>query len=279
MQRRVFVATAWICFCANLIAQPGDSPTQPHTELMVKAWSVADGLPHTSVTALAQTRDGYLWIGTLAGLVRFDGVQFKTFTPQNCPELPRSRIGRLFEGADGTLFISTERGGGLVAFRGGKFERLLGAGNEQDEIVATLKEASGNSLFAARSGALWRWADGRLTAISTNRAFYPVSPGYVCEDDQGRVWMLSGVGESRRLIRFAGDQIQPVALSGDLAGSRIQAVVKDVGGQVWLGTSRGLAVLRGDQFEPVELPELGAAPNITDLVASQDGGLLAGREL
>jgi ligand-binding sensor domain-containing protein/signal transduction histidine kinase len=240
---------------------------------MVKAWSVAEGLPHTSVTALAQTRDGYLWIGTLAGLVRFDGVQFKVYTPQNCPELPRSRIGRLFEGADGTLFITTERGGGLVALRGGTFERLLGAGNEQDEIVAALQEASGGSLFAARSGALWRWAGGRLTVLSTNRAFYPVSPGHVCGDGQGRVWMVSGVDESRRLVRFEGGEVQPVALPADLAGGRIQAVSGDVGGLIWLGTSRGLAVLRGDRFERVELPELGSNPNITDLVASHDGGL------
>ncbi len=246
---------------------------QSQTELMVKAWSVADGLPHTSVTALAQTRDGYLWIGTLAGLVRFDGMQFKVFTPQNCPELPRSRIGRLFEGADGTLFITTERGGGLVALRGGRFERLLGAGNEQDEIVAGLNEASGDSLFVASSGALWRWADGRFSAISTNRDFYPVSPGHVCEDDQGRVWMVSGVDESSRLLRFEGGQVQPVALPGDLAGSRIQAVAKDSGDQIWVGTSRGLAVLRGERFERVELPELGSNFNITDLVASGNGGL------
>jgi len=205
--------------------------------------------------------------------VRFDGVRFKVFTPQNAPEFPRSRIGRLFEGADGTLFITTERGGGLVALRGGKFERLLGAGNEQDEIVATLKEASGDSLFAARSGALWRWAGGRLAALSTNRAFYPVSPGHVCEDDQGRVWMVSGVGEASRLVRFEGGQVQQVTLPEDLAGSRIQAVVKDAGGQIWLGTSRGLAALRGDRFEPVALPEVGSNFNITDLVASRDGGL------
>ena len=273
VQRRVLIATAWICACANLIGQAEGAPTQPQTELMVKTWSVTEGLPHTSVTALAQTRDGYLWIGTLAGLVRFDGVRFKVFTPQNCPELPRSRIGRLFEGADGTLFITTERGGGLVALRGGKFERLLGSGNEQDEIVAALKEASGDSLFVARSGALWRWADGRFTALSTNRDFYPVSPRHVCEDDQGRVWMMSGVDESSRLVRFEGGQIQPVTLPGDMAGSRIQAIAKDAGGQIWLGTSRGLAALRGDRFEPVELPELEATANITDLVASRDGGL------
>jgi hypothetical protein len=117
------------------LAEP--SPTQS-AEFTIKGWSMADGLPHLSVTALAQTRDGYIWIGTLAGLVRFDGVSFDVFTPQNCPQLPKSRIGGLFEGADGTLFITTERGGGLVALRAGQFEQLLGSGNEQDEIVACL---------------------------------------------------------------------------------------------------------------------------------------------
>lgn len=272
LQRCVLIAAAWLCCCANVGGQPVEPLAQPQTELMVKAWSVAEGLPHTSVTALAQTRDGYLWIGTLAGLVRFDGVRFKVFTPQNCPELPRSRIGRLFEGADGTLFITTERGGGLVALRGGKFEQLLGSGNERDEIVAALNTAS-NSLFVARSGALWEWADGRFGAVSLNRDFYPVSPRHVCEDDQGRVWMVSGVDESRRLARFDGRLVQPFALPEGLAGCRIQAVAKDAGGQIWLGTSRGLAVLRGDQFELLELPELGSNFNITDLVASGDGGL------
>ena len=273
MQRRVFVAMLWLCFCGNLIGQPAVAPPPPQAELMVKAWSMTEGLPHPSVTALAQTRDGYLWIGTLAGLVRFDGVQFKVFTPENCPELPRSRIGRLFEGADGTLFITTERGGGLVALRDGKFEQLLGSGNEKDEIAAILNMASGNSLFVARSGALWQWASGRFSAISTNRDFYPVSPRHVCEDDQGRVWMISGVDEARRLVCFAGGQVQPVTLPGDLAGSRVLAIAKDAGGQIWLGTSRGLAVLRGDRFEPVELPELAANFKLKDLVASSDGGL------
>jgi len=273
MRRRVLIAAAWICTCANLIGQAESAPTQAEAELMVKAWSMAEGLPHPSVTALAQTRDGYLWIGTLAGLVRFDGVQFKVFTPQNCPELPRSRIGRLFEGTDGTLFITTERGGGLVALRGGKFERLLGSGNEQDEIVGGLNEASGNLMFVARSGALWRWTSGRFSAISTNHDFYPVSPRHVCEDDQGRVWMVSAVDQSSRLLQFDAGEVKPVALTGDLAGSRIQALARDVGGRIWLGTSRGLAVLRGDRFEPVELPELGASFNITDLAASHDGGL------
>src|ERR1039457_4028151 len=170
------VGALWICCCIIVRAQPAEISSQSPSKFVIKAWSTSDGLPHLSVTALVQTRDGYIWVGTLAGLARFDGVSFKIFTPQNCPELPKSRIGGLFEGADGTLFIATERGGGLVALRGGKFEQLLGSGNEEDEIVACLRERSGDSLFVAQSGALWRWSGTNLTAISTNRNFYPVLP-------------------------------------------------------------------------------------------------------
>jgi signal transduction histidine kinase/ligand-binding sensor domain-containing protein len=234
---------------------------------------MADGLPHLSVTALAQTRDGFIWIGTLAGLVRFDGVSFDVFTPQNCPQLPKSRIGGLFEGADGTLFITTERGGGLVALRGGKFDQLLGSGNEEDEIIACLNERAGDSLFVARSGALWGWSGSSLTAISTNRDFYPVLPRSVFQDDRERLWMLSQAGGKNRLIRFGSGRLESVALEGAIAGGQVDALAEDLQGQLWLGTSRGLAVLRGDRFDPVELPESGSQTEITDLAACRDGGL------
>jgi ligand-binding sensor domain-containing protein len=100
----------------SIVAVFGFSPLLAHAEtavapanprFMIKGWTMADGLPHLSVTALAQTADGCLWVGTLAGLARFDGIRFKVFTPQNCPELPRSRIGGLFAMSDGTLFVAT----------------------------------------------------------------------------------------------------------------------------------------------------------------------------
>src|ERR1700690_15685 len=161
------IAAMLVFCCIDARAQPEEATSQSLSKFVIKAWSTSDGLPHLSVTALAQTRDGYIWVGTLAGLARFDGVSFKVFTPQNCPELPRSRIGGLFVGADGTLFIATERGGGLVALREGNFEQLLGSGNEEDEIVACLGDRFGYSVFVARSGAMWRWSGTNLTAIST----------------------------------------------------------------------------------------------------------------
>jgi signal transduction histidine kinase/ligand-binding sensor domain-containing protein len=267
------VVAVWIVGSIVAGGQPVEtSPSRP-AEFTIKAWSMADGLPHLSLTALAQTRDGYIWIGTLAGLVRFDGVSFDVFTPQNCPQLPKSRIGGLFEGTDGELFITTERGGGLVVLRGGQFEQLLGSGNEEDEIVAHLQERSGDSLFVARSGALWRWSGVSLTAISTNRDYYPVLTRSVFEDELDRLWMVSQAGDKSRLVRFSSGRIESVALDGALTGAEVHALAKDAQGQIWLGTSRGLAVLRGDRFDPLDLPELGSQADVRDLAACKDGGL------
>jgi signal transduction histidine kinase/ligand-binding sensor domain-containing protein len=273
---RLIMAT-WILGAMGTGGEPAVTPPSRPAEFTVKAWSMADGLPHLSVTALAQTRDGYIWIGTLAGLVRFDGVSFDVFTPQNCPPLPKSRIGGLFEGADGTLFITTERGGGLVALRDGQFEQLLGSGNEEDEIVTCLREKSANLLFVARSGALWRWSGASLTAISTNRDFYPVLPRSVVQDELDRLWMVTQAGDKNRLVKFSSGRLQSVALDGALTGAEVHALAKDARGQIWLGTSRGLAVLRGERFEPLDLPDLGSQADIRDLAACTDGGLWVGR--
>ncbi|HWY29817.1 MAG TPA: two-component regulator propeller domain-containing protein [Candidatus Acidoferrum sp.] len=273
LNRHTLLGAIWIVCSFISRATIAETPPQTPAQFVTKAWSTSDGLPHMSVTALAQTRDGYIWVGTLAGLARFDGVSFKVFTPQNCPQLPKSRIGGLFEGADGTLFIATERGGGLVALCNGKFKQLLGAGNEEDGIVACLREHSGDSVFVAQSGTLWRWSGTNLTTISSNRTFYPILPRSVCQDEQGQIWMVSSAKEAGRLLRFSSGQLKIVPLEGTLTGAQVYALAKDTQGKIWLGTSRGLAVLRGSQFEPVELPELGSQVEIVDLAACRDGGL------
>jgi signal transduction histidine kinase/ligand-binding sensor domain-containing protein len=212
-------------------------------------------------------------VGTLAGLARFDGVNFKVFTPENCPELPKSRIGGLFQGRDGTLFIATERGGGLVALKGGRFKRLLGLRNEEDEIISCLDERSGSSLFVARSGAVWRWSGENLVAVSTNREFAPIVSQHIGQDQQGRVWMISRAGGTGRLLHLTERGLEPVAMPETLAGAQVNALTLDKQGQVWLGTAQGLAMLEGDRLQRVESPELGSDEGITDLAPSSDGGI------
>ena len=85
------------------------------SDYLIDAWTSDSGLPDSSVTSIAQTQDGYLWIGTADGLARFDGVRFETFDPINTPELKSARITKLSVDAWGTLWINTG-GGGLFTF-------------------------------------------------------------------------------------------------------------------------------------------------------------------
>ena len=70
-----------------------------------RIWQTEDGLPDNAVTAIVQTREGYLWFGTYGGLARFDGASFTVFDNNNTPEMHSSRVTSLFEDAAGNLWI------------------------------------------------------------------------------------------------------------------------------------------------------------------------------
>src|SRR5438046_5228648 len=76
-------------------------------EYLTDVWTADDGLPDSSVTDIAQTPDGYLWIGTYNGVVRFDGLRFVTFDPANTPALAHARVRKLAVDDEGTLWINT----------------------------------------------------------------------------------------------------------------------------------------------------------------------------
>jgi len=88
----------------------------------VDKWETDRGLPQNSVIAMTQTRDGYLWLGTLKGLARFDGLDFTVFDENNTPELDSSRIVKLYEDAQGRLWIATDTGG-LAVMKNGQIRK------------------------------------------------------------------------------------------------------------------------------------------------------------
>src|SRR5215831_2722250 len=101
------------------------------TDYLIDVWSADNGLPNSSVTAIAQTPDGYLWIGTHNGLARFDGVRFITFDPVNTPELKQARVRGLFVDPDGTLWINTYDNS-MTSLRNGVFKQEF----QSQEVVS-----------------------------------------------------------------------------------------------------------------------------------------------
>ena len=102
----------------NTMAQ---SPAAPPEDYLVDVWETDSGLPDSTVTSIAQTPDGYLWVGTLHGcLARFDGVRFVNFHPGNTPELPSVEVQGLRVDSEGTLWVGFVEGS-LFSYRDRQF--------------------------------------------------------------------------------------------------------------------------------------------------------------
>jgi len=99
------------------------NPAKAITQFIHSVWQARDGLPQNTITAIAQTPDGYLWLGTREGLARFDGVRFTVYTNENTPALAQSQILSLLVDREGRLWIGTW-GGGLTKLQNGAFTRF-----------------------------------------------------------------------------------------------------------------------------------------------------------
>ena len=108
-----FLATVFLFLCPQSLA----------AQYRIESWTTDNGLPQNSVRSIIQTRDGYLWLTTFDGLVRFDGVRFTVFDKSNTKGLSTNRFTALYEDKDGTLWIGTGDGG-LTFYRNGEFKTL-----------------------------------------------------------------------------------------------------------------------------------------------------------
>src|SRR5690242_7711856 len=97
-------------------------PCQAITQYGHAIWTTRNGLPQNSVRSITQTADGFLWLATMAGLVRFDGAQFTVYNRANSPTLPDEHITAMTAGPENTLWLGTSTG--VVHYSGGRFEAL-----------------------------------------------------------------------------------------------------------------------------------------------------------
>jgi ligand-binding sensor domain-containing protein/signal transduction histidine kinase len=131
----------------------------------VEAWGTHEGLTANEVVAIVQTHDGYLWLGTLNGLVRFDGLQFKVFDEHNTPGLPSGRIVFLFEDSKTNLWIGTETAGALLLHDNHFTDLAFGKGRRDGRLRAACEDSTGAVWLRAYDGELARYEDGKLDAL------------------------------------------------------------------------------------------------------------------
>ncbi len=163
--------------------------------LGIESWTSDEGLPQNSIQAILQDKDGYIWVGTQGGLVRFDGVTFTTFSSANTPEFIHDDIQDLAQTADGALWIATY-GGGLVKYDHHEFSRLDVPGliDGRTAVRALDVGIHGELLIGTFDQGLFIWDGQNLTKVDIPPAMALAQVKDLLESADGTTWVSTNKG-------------------------------------------------------------------------------------
>jgi diguanylate cyclase (GGDEF)-like protein len=248
-------------------------PQKAITQYVQTVWNSEWGLPENAVHAIAQTADGYVWLGTEEGLARFDGVRFVTYTHHNSPGLASDYILALAASRDGSLWIGTDSGlshyvPGTSPGQRGTFVRLTTRDGLSGNMVQALAEDRGGALWVGTTQGLNRIANGHVEDWTRGRGVPQGQVNAIALDAGGTLW----VGTASGLAHFAAGRFVMLPTGDGLPGDNITALAPAPDGSLWVGTqNNGIVRVREGQIvaPSVHLPWRG----IDALLEDRDGAL------
>ena len=283
-------------------------PSLDVSQLAHTAWSARDGSFRGAINAIGQTSDGYLWLGTGFGLLRFDGVRFVEWQPRKGDSLPRLPIQKVLGSRDGSLWVGGA--GGFARLKDGKIKnypeldgvsvftiledrsgtiwvgglrrpnaRLCSIKDDQvhcdgddgkfGESVSSLHEDKAGNLWVGSSTGLWHWSPG-------SPKLYPnqgtTAATAIITDGSGKL-LMAAQREMRTLTSDGVNQTYPLRLNN----SQVQpeALLKDKSNGLWIGTlAQGLVHVHSgkmDSYTPAD--GLSGGGFVFDLFEDREGSI------
>ncbi len=270
------------------------------------SWKVRDGVFKGSIYTIAQTPDGYLWLGTEFGLVRFDGVRAVPWQPSGDQALVAGPIHALLTARDGTLWIGAYTG--LASWKAGKltqFPELAGYQvsallEDREGTVwagsfgiptgrlcaiqagrATCSEAAADgggaagfyedrkgNLWAGVPNGLWRWKPGAPEFYSLPDEASGVR--VLGEDEEGSLLIVRG----RRVARFVNGRLEPSSVQNGVPEDFARRLLRDRDGALWVATlNRGLAHLHGGRTDRFAERDGLSGDSVRDLFEDREGNI------
>jgi ligand-binding sensor domain-containing protein/signal transduction histidine kinase len=242
----------------------------------VRAWTSEDGLPENKVVGVAQTPDGYLWVATQGGLVRFDGVRFQQFEAASTAGFVSRTMRVLYLDRDDRLWLAKE-GGVLICIDGASVRALTPKDglpqldfNDGQRSLAWEKD---DSLWISYSrGTVVRFREGHVDAFSVKDGLPTKGICYFCTDRNGRLWFVKGgqigvfrggkfvtlldlspnyamiaparaggiwICANHQVLKFSegGSTVALAKLPASRSDLNVTAMLEDREGAVWVGTA------------------------------------------
>jgi ligand-binding sensor domain-containing protein/signal transduction histidine kinase len=249
-------------------------PTTPLANYGRQTWVMENGLPQNTVQALAQTRDGFVWLGTEVGLVRFDGNSFVLFDQNSKPALPGNDVHCLFPAQDGSLWIGT--GSGLARFNGGQITSFTTSNGLPADSVRAVGQNPDGAIWVSAGGDVARFDGKRFNKIEV--------VDYVKPDPKIIQTIVVPGGNyayaTTTTVTTGRDKKTEMHFSvgKDLPGSRIQFLYAARSGDLWIGTNAGLVRCLAGRIDRFPLTDPLGTASILSVLEDHEGNLWVGTE-
>jgi ligand-binding sensor domain-containing protein/signal transduction histidine kinase len=245
------------------------TPNAAQAQYQVESWTTDNGLPQNTVHSILQTRDGYLWLATLDGLVRYDGVKFTVFNKNNTKGINSNRFTQLIVDAHDNLWIGTESSG-VTRYHNGAFQTYAIAGEAQRQPIWNLVLNNQGELVVSTELGIVRWNGEKFVA---HQALAGETKGSILLwGKDGAFWYANG----RTLHRFKDGRTSDYHLAGAEKESTLHDLYEDREGRLWVGTvSAGLLLIENEHLMVYTVKDGLPSNHISPRIEDKDGNLWA----
>jgi ligand-binding sensor domain-containing protein len=247
-------------------------PSRPLHQYAVDIWTAEQGLPQNSVSALLQTPDGYLWLGTFDGLVRFNGLTFDTFNPVELFQARNKVIVSLASRKAGGFYIATSSVIGV--YWQGKFSCISNNEELTNLVVQTIfEDRSGALWIGTKNGGLRQFKDGRIASLTTSQGLPHNNVRALAEDRAGDLW----VGTEKGLCQIHQGKMIVYNRENGMRSEYVLSLHIDSAGCLWVGTlNGGVCYLKDGRLESLPLVKNKEYDSVTCMTSESTGALWMG---
>lgn len=240
-------------------------------------WTVDEGLPQNSVYSMTQTPDGYLWMTTFDGLMRFDGVRFTVFNKSNLKGLPSNRFIYVFAETNGTLWAASDTNG-LIKYQNGQIQAITAVDElPLNRLYQIQKDVDGSLLIITRDGFVrWNGENFNVEKIPDIRdlKIYISSSGWRWELDKKGLRRINQAGVKEEFsVPF---DIKKISDDPSLNYISTVAMFEDKSGSLWLAAAGNLYLLKNGVVSVFTAKNGMPESIVTDIAEDSDGKIWIG---
>ena len=235
IRRTLPCAWLWLWVLASAIPTSGDAADPSGSPFIVDSWNNEQGLPQSSVISVVQTRDGYLWLGTLNGLVRFDGIHFHVFDENNTPGLGSGRVVRLFEDSHTNFWIGTDTAGVTLIGNGTLKNFNIGRSGHEGRLTSISENSDGAVWLYTADAHLARYQNGKMDILDLPFTA-PAIARMIAAEKSGPIWIaeFEPGGKSGLFSFYPANFIPPtLAVDQSIPAQGVDFILAGQSGGIW----------------------------------------------